>query len=63
MGAISYHYNKRNLRPDASQNKCELAQYIANKINRSNLVFNTGKNGYKNLNLWLFKSSKELAIK
>ena len=63
MGAISYHYNKRNLRPDASQNKCELAQYIANKINRSNLVFNTGKNGYKNLNLWLFKSNKELAIK
>ena len=63
MGAISYHYNKRHLRPDASQNKCALAEYIANKISRPNLVFNTGRNGYKNLNLWLFKSNKELSIK
>jgi len=63
MGAISYHYNKRHLRPDASQNKCDLAQYIATKINKPNLIFNTGKSGYKNLNLWLFKSNKTIAIK
>lgn len=63
MGAISYHYNKRHLRPDASQNKCDLAQYIATKINKPNLIFNTGKSGYKNLNLWLFKSNKTIPIK
>lgn len=63
MGAISYHYNKRYLRPDASQNKCDLAQYIATKINKPNLIFNTGKSGYKNLNLWLFKSNKTIPIK
>lgn len=63
MGAISYHYNKRHLRPDASQNKCDLAQYIATKINKPNLIFNTGKSGYKNLNLWLFKSNKTVPIK
>ncbi len=63
MGAISYHYNKRHLRPDASQNKCDLAQYIATKINKPNLIFNTGKSGYKNLNLWLFKSNKTISIK
>lgn len=63
MGAISYHYNKRHLRPDASQNKCDLAQYIATKVNKPDLIFNTGKSGYKNLNLWLFKSNKTIAIK
>ncbi len=63
MGAISYHYNKRHLRPDASQNKCALAQYIANKIKRPHLVFNTAKSGYKNFNLWLFKPNKALIIK
>ena len=63
MGAISYHYNKRHLRPDASQNKCALAQYIADKIKRPHLVFNTAKSGYKNFNLWLFKPNKALIIK
>ena len=63
MGAISYHYNKRHLRPEASPHKSALALYIARKINRTDLVFHTGKNGYKNLNLWLFKSNKALAIK
>ena len=63
MGAISYHYNKKHLLPEASQNKCALAQYIATKINKSDLVFKTSKTGYKNFNLWLFKPNKTLTIK
>ncbi len=63
MGAISYHYNKKHLLPNASQNKCELARYIAGKINRQDLIFNTGIKGYKNLNLWLFRPNKILTIK
>lgn len=58
MGAISYHYNKRHLRQEASKNKCFLAQYIANKINKPDLAFRTSKTGYKNFNLWLFESNK-----
>lgn len=63
MGAISYHYNKKHLLPEASRNKCELAQYIATKINKPDLVFNTPKTGHKNFNLWLFKPNKALTIK
>lgn len=60
MGAIGFHYNKSNLKPDASPNKIAFANYIASKINRNNLIFNTSQNGYKNLNLWLFKPNKIL---
>lgn len=60
LGAIGYHYNERHLKPDASPHKCALAEYIAEKIKKSNLVFETDKEGYKNFNLWKFKSYKEL---
>ncbi len=60
MGAISYQYNKKHLLPDASENKCKLAGYIASKIKREDLVFKTGKSGYKNLNLWFFRPNKVL---
>ena len=63
LGAIGYHYNKKHLLPDASQHKSAFANYIALKINKPDLNFCTGKHGYKNLNLWLFKSDKKLAIK
>ena len=63
LGAIGYHYNKKHLLPDASQHKSAFANYIAQKIKMKDLNFNTGKNGYKNLNLWLFKSNKKLTIK
>ena len=56
MGAIAYHYNKKHLKPNASKHKSEFAMYIADKINKSDLVFETDKKGYKNLNLWKFKS-------
>lgn len=58
LGAIGYHYNHRHLKEDASHNKIELAMYIANKINKNNLIFNTEKEGYKNMNIWLFKPYK-----
>lgn len=58
LGAFGFHYNKRHLKPDSSNIKCELAQYIATKIGRKSLSFGTQKNGYKNLNVWLFKSNK-----
>ena len=54
MGAIGYHYNERHLKPEASQHKSELAMYIAEKIHRNDLVFETDKKGYKNFNLWKF---------
>lgn len=60
MGAIGFHYNKRNLAPDASRHKLAFADYLSRKINKKDLVFSTGRNGYKNLNLWLFKSNKIL---
>ena len=59
MGAIGYHYNKKHLLPDASQHKSAFAMYICNKINKSDLIFNTDKNGYKNLNLWLYQPCKK----
>ncbi|MBP3846481.1 DUF3800 domain-containing protein [bacterium] len=63
MGAIGYHYNKKHLLPDASQHKSAFAMYICNKIGKKDLIFNTDKNGYKNLNLWLYQPSKNLAKK
>lgn len=60
MGAIGYHYHKRHLKPDASPHKSEFARYIAEKIQKDDLVFETDKNGYKNFNLWKFKSYSEL---
>lgn len=61
MGAIGFHYNKRHLIPNASIHKIEFADYLAKKIRRKDLIFNTGREGYKNLNLWLFKSNKKSA--
>lgn len=61
LGAIGFHYNKRHLKPDASCAKCEFASYITNKLGTKNLIFSTGKKGYKNLNLWLFKTTIEKA--
>lgn len=58
LGAIGFHYNQRHMIDDASQIKCELAQYIATKINRKSLNFETSKNGHKNINIWLFKPIK-----
>ena len=63
LGAIGFQYNNRHTQADASKTKIEFANYIAAKIKRDNLIFNTGKNGYKNLNLGLFKSNKIVAIK
>lgn len=63
MGAIGFQYNNRHTQVGASETKIAFANYISNKIQRNNLIFNTGKYGYKNLNLWLFKSSKIPAIK
>lgn len=62
MGAIGYHYNGKHLKPDASQNKCEFANYIAKVINKKDLVFETGKQGYKNFNIWKFKSYSDVNI-
>ena len=61
MGAIGFHYNKRHLIPNASIHKIAFADYLAQKIRRKDLIFNTGREGYKNLNLWLFKSNKKSA--
>lgn len=61
MGAIGFHYNKRHLAPNASSHKIAFANYLAQKIKRPDLIFNTGRNGYKNLNLWLFKPNKIIA--
>ena len=61
LGAIGYHYNKRHLKPNASPHKSEFAMYIANKIERSDLIFETDKSGYKNFNLWKFRSYQELS--
>jgi len=61
LGAIGFHYNKRHVKEGAMRAKCEFALYIANKIGTKNLIFSTGKKGYKNLNLWLFKSLNEKA--
>lgn len=63
LGAIGYHYNKKHLLPEASQHKSEFAYYVAKKICKEDLSFCTDRNGYKNLNLWLFKSRKNLLIK
>lgn len=63
LGAIGYHYNKKHLLPNASQHKSIFANYIAQKINKPNLDFSTNKHGYKNFNLWLFRSNKKLPIK
>lgn len=63
MGAIGYHYNKKHLKPDASSHKSAFAMYIANKIGKTDLVFNTDKKGYKNFNLWLYQSNKKLIKK
>lgn len=63
LGAIGFQYNNRHMQQDASQNKVDFANYIASKIKMKNLVFATGKNGYKNMNLWLFKSEKALLSK
>ncbi len=63
LGAIGYHYNKRHLQPNASSHKSEFANYLAYKINKNSLEFHTSKQGYKNLNLWLFKPTKTYAIK
>ena len=60
LGAIGYHYNGRHLKPDASSHKSALANYIAQKINRENLIFETDPKGYKNFNLWKFRSYKEI---
>lgn len=60
MGAIGYHYNKRHLNLGASEHKSEFAMYIAKKINRTDLIFETDKKGYKNLNLWKFKSQNQI---
>lgn len=60
LGAIGYHYNGRHLKPDASSHKSALANYIAQKINRENLILETDQKGYKNFNLWKFRSYKEL---
>lgn len=60
LGAIGYHYNKRHLKPDASPHKSELAIYIANKIEKTDLIFETDRTGYKNFNLWKFRSYQEL---
>lgn len=56
LGAIGFQYNNRHTQFEASQNKIAFANYIAEKIKMKNLVFSTTKKGYKNLNLWLFKS-------
>ena len=58
LGAIGFHFNNRHLQLGASQNKIAFANYIAQKINKNDLIFNTSKSGYKNLNLWLFKPNK-----
>ncbi len=58
MGAIGFHYNKRHLVPDASAHKIAFAEYLAQKIQKEDLIFNTERKGYKNFNLWLFKTSK-----
>ena len=60
LGAIGYHYNGKHLKPDASKHKSELAQYIANVIGREDLIFETNRSGYKNFNLWRFRSYEEL---
>lgn len=63
LGAIGYHYNKKHLIPEASQHKSAFAMHIAEKIRRKDLIFSTDKNGYKNLNLWLFKQVQKTAKK
>lgn len=61
LGAISYHYNHRHLKKDASHNKIELANHIACNLNVKNLIFSTNNGGYKNFNIWLFKPRSEKA--
>ena len=58
LGSIGFHYNKRHLRNDASRHKLDFSMYIAHKIDKMDLIFETDKNGYKNFNLWLFKPIK-----
>ena len=58
MGAVGFHYNKRHLVPEASTHKRAFAEYLAKKIQREDLIFHTERKGYKNFNLWLFKTSK-----
>ena len=55
LGAIGFHYHKRHLKSDSCQAKIELANHISNNLNVKNLIFSTGKGGYKNFNIWLFK--------
>lgn len=58
LGAIGFHYNQRHIVKDASQVKCELAQYIAQKMGVKTLRFITSSKGYKNINIWLFEPNK-----
>ncbi len=58
LGAFGFYYNKRNTDENVSKVKWELAQYIAMKIDRKDLCFNTLKAGYKNLNIWELEPSK-----
>ena len=60
MGAFGYHYNMRHLKSDASPHKTDFANYIAAILNKENLIFETEKRGYKNLNIWKFKSYDSL---
>lgn len=63
MGAIGFHYNNRHTQDGASKTKIAFANYLANKVNKQDLIFDTDRKGHKNLNLWLFKSNKKLTIK
>jgi len=39
MGAVGYQWNEHHLKSDANEEKVYLSNYIANKLNKNNLIF------------------------
>lgn len=59
MGAIGFHWNKLHLRSDAKESKVYLANYIADKIGRNDLIFSTPSSD-KKFNIFRFYPKSSL---